>query len=88
MAKQANASNFADDNTVTKKRKLLSDRRTSSTYASNNENELELALFGFSQQQYPVLSVEIYLDIEGRKDYVLLADSISELNMSNEESLS
>ena len=88
MAKQANASNFADENTVTKKRKLLSDRRTSSTYASNNENELELALFGFSQQQYPVLSVEIYLDIERRKDYVLLADSISELNMSNEESLS
>ena len=60
----------------------------SSTYASNNENELELALFGFSQQQYPVLSVEIYLDIERRKDYVLLADSISEINMSNEESLS
>ena len=87
MAKQANTSNFADDNKVTK-RKLLSDKRTSNTYASNNENELELALFGFSQQQYPVLSVEIYLDIERRKDYVLLADSISELNMSNEESLS
>lgn len=32
-----------------------------------------------------MLSVEIYLDIERRKDYVLLADSISELNMSLEE---
>ena len=33
------------------------------------------------------MSVEIYLDIERRKDYVLLADSISEINMSLEESL-
>ena len=41
-----------------------------------------MALFGFAQQQHPVLSVEVYLDIERRKDYVLLADSISELNMS------
>lgn len=32
--------------------------------------------------------MEIYLDIERRKDYVLLADSISELNMSLEESMS
>ena len=70
-----------------KSRKLLSDRQPSSALVSQ-DNELEVALFGFSQQQHPVLSVEIYLDIERRKDYVLLADSISELNMSLEESLS
>ncbi len=34
-------------------------------------------------QQQPVLSVEIYLDIERRKEYVLLADSISEIDDSN-----
>lgn len=63
----------------------MTERRTSSTLASH-ENELEVALFGFAQQQHPVLSVEIYLDIERKKDYVLLADSVSEVNMSLEES--
>ena len=29
-----------------------------------------------------MLSVEIYLDIERQKDYVLLSDSISDINMS------
>ena len=35
-----------------------------------------------------MLSVELYLDIERQKDYVLLADSISDLNVSITESLS
>ena len=32
--------------------------------------------------QQPVLSVEIYLDIERRKEYVLLADSVPDINES------
>ena len=63
---------------------MLSLRRTSSTLAASQENELEVALFGFSQHQHPVLSVEIYLDIERKKEYVLLADSLSELELSAE----
>ena len=34
-------------------------------------------------QQQPVLSVEIYLDIERRKEYVLLADSVSDIDESH-----
>ena len=41
-----------------------------------------MAQLGMIQQQQPVLSVELYLDIERKKDYVLLADSISEVNQS------
>ena len=37
---------------------------------------------GMIQQQQPVLSVELYLDIERKKDYVLLADSLSDINGS------
>lgn len=32
--------------------------------------------------------MEIYLDIERQKDYVLLADSLSELNVSNDDTAS
>lgn len=36
-----------------------------------------------SVAQQPVLSVEIYLDIERRKEYVLLADSASDIETSH-----
>ena len=43
---------------------------------------MEIAQLSMMQQQQPVLSVELYLEIERNKDYVLLADSISEINAS------
>ena len=46
------------------------------------QSELEMLQLGAVQQQHPVLSVELYLEIERRKDYVLLADSISDMNLS------
>ena len=46
-----------------------------------------MAQLGMIQQQQPVLSVELYLDIERKKDYVLLADSISEVNLSYNSSV-
>lgn len=43
----------------------------------------EHSSFEDAVQQQPVLSVEIYLDIERRKEYVLLADSVSEIDESH-----
>ena len=44
------------------------------------DQELEMALYGQQLNQQPILSVEVYLEIERKKEYVLLADSISELS--------
>ena len=57
----------------------------SSTQHQLQEQELEMALYGHAMNQQPILSVEIYLEIERKKEYVLLADSLSDINDDDED---
>ena len=79
------ASNWIQDlrliQLTAKQAKQVADK-TKHKMTQEEQEELEMLQLGVVQQQHPVLSVELYLDIERRKDYVLLADSISEMNLS------